>query len=130
MWDKLKRRLAAGKIKIPSPSESLPKMNDDPKINEDWAVGDIAECISDGVWLCCATMVPMNGPRRGERYRVIEVSLQGVRVDGSKRWFIRLSGWHRPYEAIGFRKVQPKHDAAVKAEEVVVRQWFKKKAKA
>lgn len=114
MWRKLVDRF--GKKVPPAPS------SDDPKINEDWGAGDIAECIVSVPWLCAASMLPMPGPKKGERYRVLSVELCGVRVDGSKRWFLHLSGWQNSFEANGFRKVIPKKDV----EKATDQTWLKK----
>lgn len=122
MWDKIKR--AIGKSKAPTPQSN------DPKINDDWAVNDIAECICSGPWVCAGTLQPMSGPKKGERYRVTGVGILPVQIDGSRRWFITLSGWHRGFEASGFRKVIPKHDKIEESEKAVTEGWFKKRVKA
>lgn len=85
-------------------------------INEDWRVGDLAECMTGG-W-------PDNlGPEKGDVCRVSGVG-PGIASHGYKRgkplWFLSLKGFPgADFDAAEFRKVpslESEADAAFKAE--------------
>lgn len=101
----------------------------DPKINEDWKTGDIAECVVSE-WICDCHGQPTYGPKFRERYRVTAVSIEIVKVTGQKHWFLNLAGWPTRYDAMGFRKVRPVHDEAKSTDEAFLKTLLGNKAPA
>lgn len=77
-----------------------------PPINEDWAVGDLAEMIVDDSWIDDPT-----GPVLGDVRRVTRVAPGIGKHDGVLGWGLGLAGHAHLYDATGFRKVSPQADA-------------------
>lgn len=105
LWKRLWRR------DTPPP----PPETDDPKINEDWKAGDMAECIAPFFW-------PFAVPLEGDVYVVADVALsffealdaEGNRIITNRKGFgLQLRGHHlkgRHWTCDAFRKVHPIKD--------------------
>lgn len=89
------------------PFTRKPKPLNPGPINEDWRVGDLAECVlpRGHVW-------PKEGPDNGDVTKVTDVVAGLGKQTGKPGWFLGLSGFHNNYEATGFRKVPPLNSAA------------------
>jgi hypothetical protein len=75
--------------------------------NEDWRVGDLAECIN-GSWL----NDPPHSPQPPSIYRVREID-EGVTADGSAIIVaLNLEGLSDWWGCTGFRKLRPTIEAA------------------
>ncbi len=68
----------------------------------DWAIGDVAECISPGNWRTVWSNEPMPGPRRRQLLRV-----RVVFVDEGTVWLVFREFPVRAYPAGYFRKLRP-----------------------
>lgn len=72
--------------------------------NEDWRVGDTAECVVDR-WHECVK--PWERPARGQQFTVTGFS-EGVNPDANARaYFLHLKGWPYGLTTTSFRKVRP-----------------------
>lgn len=90
---------------------------------EDWALGDMAECIisKDG-WICPLMMrISVLGPKKGERMIVRQTLVIGPHIG------LRFSRWRGFYNANAFRKVIPNADAATSADSAFIEQLHTKK---
>lgn len=77
-------------------------------INEDWRVGDLAECMVDGG----ADWQPSGrGPEKGDICRVTEVYAGTSPIRKSDYWFLRFASWEIGYSESDFRKVPPLSEA-------------------
>ncbi len=87
--------------------------------NEDWKVGDIAECIVDGVnrrWH--KNCQPWLRPAFGQQFIVVGFSEgEGIGTN-SLRYFLKLKDWPVEVVTTAFRKVRP---VATEKSEVVER---------
>ena len=86
-----------------------------PLINEDWAVGDLAECLPcpDGD----AWFNDNLGPEPGNISIVSEVGLNLAASDKiDVCWYLRLIGWPHWYDANEFRKVPPRADEEIRCD--------------
>ena len=93
------------------PFTRKPKPIDPGPINEDWRVGDLAECIAGGEWVCANKSAAIGLPELGDVSRVLEVYPDSS-VWGDKWWLV-LSGWPADaFNAALFRKVPPLNTAA------------------
>lgn len=86
-----------------------------PEDPEGWQVGDWAECIVMGQWYAQPSNTPTKGPRHGQMMRVIGVEVVGAPGVG-KVLTLTFTGWPDQFEAAGFRKRNPRADAATAAE--------------
>jgi len=91
------------------PFTRKPKPINPGPINEDWRVGDLAECLKpdDHHWNSTS------GPERGDVMRVVEVHAGRDNVFGRPGWFLGLKGepfWR--FDAKAFRKVPPLNSEA------------------
>lgn len=94
------RRLWAGK--------PTPKVR--PPINEDWRVGDLAECISDDrAWKTLPGDVP---PARGRIFMVSGIIIGFSLSDGRPMFGLRFRGFRGHWEAGQFRKIVQHHEPA------------------
>lgn len=84
---------------------------------EDWAAGDLAECVTRGPWYSFADgHRSENAPIRGERYVV-----RHARVGDSGCLLLEFGRFgRRGYDARGFRKVRPEADEPVAADSAFV----------
>lgn len=71
--------------------------------NEDWQVGDTAECCSD-VW--SDLVKPWHRCKIGARFTVTGFA-EGEADDGTLRYFLHLKGWPVAVSTTAFRKVRP-----------------------
>lgn len=84
---------------------------------ESWEVGDVAECISPGIWYQDGHgPADRNGPQTGDRARVTKVRVVQIPLIG-RRTFLYFAA----YPGIGFiascfRKVRPSADEATAAD--------------
>lgn len=78
-------------------------------INEDWCVGDLAECICGEGW--CDKNGPTPGLNKGDVFKVLSVSASCA-WDGKDYWWLSLNGVHGIFGAHAFRKVPPLNSAA------------------
>lgn len=75
-----------------------------PLINEDWAPGDLAQCL-DGDW-------PVPGPDKDDIVRVLQVAPGVCNTTGEPAWGLMFAEWPGElYVATSFRKLRPVHDA-------------------
>lgn len=101
-----------------APSPAKPEPKDFRNWNEDWKVGDTAECIVDGVNRTWHERVPpWERPAFGARFTVVGFS-EGPAIDGSIRYWLKLEGWPCKVTTSSFRKVRP---IATEQSEVVSR---------
>ena len=87
--------------------------------NEDWKVGDIAECIIDGGarhWH--PDLPPWERPAFGQRFVVADFIDGRRHGDRARAYFLKLEGWPVNLETTAFRKVRP---VATEESEVVQR---------
>lgn len=76
-------------------------------MNEDWRVGDLAECIGDGPWDCGDTK-----PELGDICRVSAVvDAVGTRTN-TRNYYLGFVGLHNRFCCTSFRKILPLHTAA------------------
>ncbi len=87
-----------------------------PKINEDWAVGDLAECITEDPWYQGAP-----GPKKGDVNRVVGVFPGHCKRDETPGWGLKFSKWPGAFAATSFRKITPRADEAQRCEEEFLR---------
>ena len=78
-------------------SKPQPKL---PPINEDWAVGDLAECVVGGTWYGNAP-----GPDLGDVCTVARVAPGHDLRTGAPDWGLWFRAWRGPFAASCFRKV-------------------------
>lgn len=72
--------------------------------NEDWRIGDIAECVTSK-WHECVE--PWNRPALGARFTVLGFK-EGTGWGGrAKGYFLKLEGWPVSLSTCSFRKVRP-----------------------
>lgn len=86
------------------PFRPKPKPLNPGKINEDWAYGDLAECIrapADGLWF------GVQGPCQGDVLRVERVSPGRDAIYGIPGWFLGFARVRHNFAAECFRKVPP-----------------------
>ena len=96
----------------PAPPPSAPEL---PDSVEDWAVGDIAECIVTGHWLTLGSGLWSPGPDQGDVARVIAVQIDSP--FGAPLQMLSFSRFApRSYHAACFRKIQPQADEAKRAD--------------
>lgn len=79
--------------------------NDGRVWNEDWQIGDTAECIRehDG-WH--PNVVPWHRPKKGQRFTVTGFS-EGMTYADTQAYFLKLEGWPVSLDTTSFRKVRP-----------------------
>lgn len=77
-----------------------------PPINEDWRVGDLAECINNQPWNDGFQYRP--GPEFLEVYKVADVK-EG-QYNGKPTFGLAFSRWPDYYVATAFRKITPRAD--------------------
>lgn len=85
-----------------------------PPINEDWAIGDLAECLpppDGGDW-----SVDTTGPVSGSISIVSGITLGKARDTGEWGWALRLIGWPHWWAACAFRKVPPRADEEIRCD--------------
>ena len=91
---------------------------------EDWQVGDIAECVSDG-WLNL-DLSSRPGPARRDRHRVTRVVEGKCRCCGGWRPHLVFPAFDGEfYDARAFRKIMPKADEAIAANADFLDRWIK-----
>jgi hypothetical protein len=85
---------------------------------EDWAVGDLAECIIGPPWFRGLTLIPADGPEQGDVNKVIEVRRVVFGHDGSLVClFLGFSRFKDGvYVSTSFRKIIPRADATERAD--------------
>ncbi len=81
--------------------------------NEDWKVGDTAECVTDN-WHDC--IPPWHRPAIGARFTVVGFSEGANDIARVRAYFLKLEGWPFELSCTAFRKVRP---VAVEQSEVV-----------
>lgn len=96
---------------------SAPPAREWPPINEDWAVGDLAECIVPGKWACDEP-----GPDVGDVHRVLAVIKGTAFGTNEPGWGLKLSGYQGYFAATCFRKVLPRADAAERCDAAFLEQ--------
>lgn len=79
-------------------------------INEDWAYGDLAECL-DGRWVHDHDCSAASGPEKGDVCKVLEVQARRTERVGDC-WSLKLGGYEGWYHSDWFRKVPPLNSAA------------------
>lgn len=79
-----------------------------PPLDEDWAPGDLAICLTDKPWF--DRKGPVAGPRRDDLCRVTIV-VKGTDCQNRPAWGLGLERWPDYWEARHFRKVRPVHEA-------------------
>lgn len=88
----------------------LPTIEFDPRMSDDWHVGDVAVCITSD-WCTCTGQ----DPRKGDRLTVSHV-LTGLYIGDINRGGIGLSFAEKPadmaWHNLGFRKLRPDARAA------------------
>jgi hypothetical protein len=88
-----------------------PKPTDKRDWNDDWRVGDTAECIVDGVRASWHEAVkPWERPAFRQQLRVIGFK-EGLGVDHSLRYFLVFADWPIALPTSAFRKVRPQAKA-------------------
>lgn len=83
--------------------------------NEDWKVGDTAECVVDN-WH--SDLPHWERPRIGQQFRVLGFKDSHAIYSGKRAYFLILEGWPVALETTAFRKVRP---VATEESEVVSR---------
>lgn len=73
-----------------------------PPINEDWAVGDEAECVKG-----CSWFGGKEGPDTGDIFTVRKVMAGKCAQTGKPDWGLAFKPWPHAYGAFCFRKVRP-----------------------
>lgn len=74
--------------------------------NEDWCVGDTAECVTHFESWNPSTL-PWHRPALGQRLTVVGF-MEGTCCGGKyQQYFLRLQGWPVPLSCVAFRKVRP-----------------------
>lgn len=93
------------------PFTRKPKPIDPGRINEDWRVGDLAECLNDKGWSDSDTDEPdQTGPELGDVHKVIGISDRIAKCGG---WYLDLKGFPGEwFVATSFRKVPLLNTAA------------------
>ena len=77
-----------------------------------WAIGDLAECISGGQWVCCVSRETFAGPIEGER-AVVSAMRIGRLGDKSEALMLSFKRWgSKGFHASHFRKIVPQPDRA------------------
>jgi hypothetical protein len=75
--------------------------------NDDWKVGDTAECIVDGLSVTWHdTIPPWERPSLGQQFIVVGLSDEITTVDNSRRYFLHFKDWPVGLPTTGFRKVR------------------------
>lgn len=73
-------------------------------LNEDWAVGDLAECLVDpAMW----GFDSGDEPRKGAVLRVTRIEDRVASVMDVRAYFLHFEGHACCYECRGFRKIRP-----------------------
>ncbi len=72
--------------------------------NEDWRIGDVAECVSDH-WY--ESVKPWERPKVGDRLIVTGFSEGRDRHSGDLRYFLHFSEYRNGLSTPAFRKVRP-----------------------
>lgn len=87
--------------------------------NEDWRIGDTAECIVDGINTCWHDdLPPWQRPALGAQFTVIGFKDGFGGWSGRRMYFLKLEGWPVAISCTAFRKVRP---VATEQSEVVSR---------
>lgn len=91
-----------------------------PPERDSWAIGNMAECVTDGPWSDCAG-VAFDGMTRGRVAIVVGIHV-GRTLRGDTRQFLIFARWPgMMFEARGFRKLIPRADAATAADAAFIR---------
>lgn len=103
-----------------------------PDSTEDWCVGDLAECVANGMWWDCATgnVNPHDvGPANGEIRCVTVLDDFPFGDGGSDVQFLGFARWPGSgYAACAFRKITPHADETGAADADFVRKMKRVKA--
>lgn len=91
------------------PFTRKPKPLNPGPINEDWRVGDLAECMLPIGW---GWAMDADGPDRGDVCRVVHVYPGITTGSGEHAWFLLLKGFHDGFATNSFRKVPPLNSEA------------------
>lgn len=105
MWPFRKRK---------APKQSV---RDERNWNEDWQVGDIAECVVD-FDAFHESVEPWHRPKLGQQFVVTGFSDATAAVGDVRAYFLKLEGWPVELETIAFRKLR---SVTVENSEVVKR---------
>ena len=90
-----------------------------PPGEEDWHVGDLAECVFAGPWHTLFGPSRI-GPALGEIRTVRGVKPSNVLVAGEPITMLIFTAHHGRFAASAFRKVTPRADAATRADEAFI----------
>ena len=72
-------------------------------INEDWAIGDLAECLAEGDW-----EPDPEGPENGDVLKVIGIDTGPVGLKNEIAWRLQFAPWKGvAFASEHFRKVPP-----------------------
>lgn len=89
------------------PFPRKPKSINPGPINEDWRVGDLAECVEQKGWSQDDTGQPIDGPEKGDILTVLEVEPRRTNLRGDG-WYLGFAAYPMRFlAATGFRKVPP-----------------------
>lgn len=84
--------------------------------SDDWAAGDLAECIGGGQWFN-GYLQPTQGPAHGDTFRVAAIWLSPHPLTGHHMLWLSFSAYGtQRFDARLFRKITPRADAASAAD--------------
>jgi hypothetical protein len=93
------------------PFTRKPKPLNPGPINEDWRVGDLAECLFEGAWFGGNSGNIASGLDKGDVSKVLAIGIGRTKLGGD-RYFLTLGGFRGEFDASCFRKVPPLNSEA------------------